>query len=114
MKYQMKLNAGEFLKIKTGEKTLEYRLNDEKRKKIRTGDEIEFVKLPYMDETVLTKVQNLYVYKTWTECYKKFFKEDLNRFYRTVNDVVEDTYNNFYSKEEEEKYGCLAIRIKKV
>jgi len=114
MKYQMKLNSGEFLKIKTGEKTLEYRLNDEKRRNIRVGDEIEFLKLPYMDETILTKVEKLYVYETWAECYKKFFKEDLSRFYKTVNEVVDDTYNNFYSKEEEEKYGCMAIRIKKV
>ena len=41
-------------------------------------------------------------------------KEDLSRFYRTVKEVVEDTYNNFYSKSEEDKYGCIAIRIKKV
>ena len=34
--------------------------------------------------------------------------------YKNIAEVVEDTYNNLYSKEEEEKYGCMAIRIKKI
>lgn len=114
MRYQMKLNSGEFLRIKTGEKTLEYRLCDEKRKMFKIGDEIEFLKLPYLDEKVLTKIENLHIYQNWKACYSDFFKEDLKKFYKNIAEVVEDTYNNLYSKEEEEKYGCMAIRIKKV
>ena len=114
MRYQMKLNSREFLRMKTGEKTLEYRLYDEKRREIKIVDEIEFLRLPYLDETILTKVDELHIYKTWLECYKKFFKEDLIKFYKNTKEVVDDTYNNLYSKEEEQKYGCVAIRIRRV
>lgn len=42
MKHCMKLNDNPFAAIEKGEKTIELRLYDEKRKKINVGDEIEF------------------------------------------------------------------------
>lgn len=41
MKYEMKLNNEPFKAIKNGTKTLELRLNDEKRKQLIVGDYIE-------------------------------------------------------------------------
>lgn len=38
----MKLNSEPFLKIADGTKTIELRLNDEKRRLIKVGDYIEF------------------------------------------------------------------------
>lgn len=46
MIYEMKLNAETFEKMKTGIKTVEIRLLDEKRRKPKAGDEIKFFKLP--------------------------------------------------------------------
>ena len=42
MLHNMKLNASPFEKIKNGTKTIELRLNDEKRQQVKTGDFIEF------------------------------------------------------------------------
>jgi ASC-1-like (ASCH) protein len=42
MLHQMKLQPNPFEQIKNGSKTLELRLNDEKRQLIKVGDEIEF------------------------------------------------------------------------
>ena len=42
MIYKMKLYSDSFEKIKFGSKTIEMRLNDEKRKAIKIGDFIEF------------------------------------------------------------------------
>ena len=42
MKYNMKLNNEPFNLIKNGTKTVELRLNDEKRKLLNIGDKIEF------------------------------------------------------------------------
>ena len=42
MRYQMKLRSQPFEKIRSGRKTFELRLYDEKRQRIKVGDEIEF------------------------------------------------------------------------
>ena len=46
MLHEMKLNENPFERMKNGTKTIEFRLNDEKRKKIKIGDKITFSKLP--------------------------------------------------------------------
>ena len=45
----MKLYAENFDVLKSGDKIIEYRLNDEKRKLVKVGDTIRFVRLPDMD-----------------------------------------------------------------
>jgi ASC-1-like (ASCH) protein len=42
MKHEMKLNVEPFNKIKSGKKTIELRLNDEKRQLVKIKDLIEF------------------------------------------------------------------------
>ena len=44
MKHEMKLNNGPFERIKNGTKTIELRLNDEKRKLLKIKDLIESLK----------------------------------------------------------------------
>lgn len=50
MEHIMKLNASTFEDVKSGKKRREYRLNDEKRKLVRVGDTIRFLKLPNLYE----------------------------------------------------------------
>ena len=45
MKHEMKLNNEPFIKIKNGTKTVELRLNDEKRKLLNVGDVICFTNI---------------------------------------------------------------------
>lgn len=45
MIHYMKLQNNPFIKIKNKTKTIEMRLNDEKRKKINIGDNIEFTNI---------------------------------------------------------------------
>ena len=42
MKHEMKLNNEPFINIKNGTKTIELRLNDEKRRLLKVNDLIEF------------------------------------------------------------------------
>jgi ASC-1-like (ASCH) protein len=114
MKHMMTLYAGAFDDVKSGKKTREYRLYDEKRRKIKQGDTIEFFKLPGHVESVLTKVKRIRRYKDWYSCYTEFFDEDLRDHYSCVEAVVRDTYENWWTKEKEEKYGCLIIEIEKL
>lgn len=56
----MKLQESPFERIKSGTKTVEFRLYDEKRSKINIGDQINFSKLPDLQETILVDVLDLY------------------------------------------------------
>lgn len=65
MIHKMKLNESPFERIKNGTKTIEFRLYDEKRKKIKIGDKIEFSKLPDLQEKILVDVLDIYRDKTF-------------------------------------------------
>ena len=53
MEHIMKLYESSFEDVKYGKKKREYRLNDEKRKLVRVGDTIRFLKLPKMKNLLL-------------------------------------------------------------
>ena len=61
MMHQMKLQNDPFQMIKKGQKTIEMRLYDEKRKLVQVGDNISFTNIE-SGETLLTKVKNWIVY----------------------------------------------------
>ena len=53
MLHHMNLQPGPFRKVKSGEKTIELRLNDEKRQRVAVGDQIEFLNLADNSEVVV-------------------------------------------------------------
>lgn len=111
MKHEMKLNNGPYVNIKNGTKTIELRLNDEKRQLLKIKDLIEFTNRETL-EKMLVEIQNLYHYPSFDELYKHFDKVSMG--YRE-NDVADPKdMEEYYSKEEQEKYGVLGIEIKKV
>ena len=61
MKHEMKLNNGPFERIKNGTKTIELRLNDEKRQLLKIKDLIEFTNRTN-NEKMLVEIENLYHY----------------------------------------------------
>ena len=68
MRYTMKLDEVPFEQIANGTKTIEMCLNDEKRRKIVIGDEIEFTSL-LSAKTLLAKVINKYVFSSFEGVY---------------------------------------------
>lgn len=114
MEHIMKLYESSFNDLKTGNKKREYRLNDEKRKLVRIGDTIKFLKLPNLDEEFIVDVKNIETFSNWFDCYSKYFEEDFKTRYDSVESVVQDTYNGgYYTKEETEKNGIVVFTIKK-
>lgn len=71
MIYQMKLNESPFERIKNGMKTIEFRLYDEKRQKIKVGDKIEFSKLSDIEEKLLVDVIELYREDTFEKLFRR-------------------------------------------
>ena len=112
MEHFMKLNPVPFAKIKSGEKQIEYRLNDEKRQQLRIGDIITFSKLPEEDETLSVSVTDLKKYRNLLEMYEASFTQYLYKYYPNPEAVVEDT--SYYTDAQVKKDGCLAIHIRKL
>lgn len=112
MTHDMNLNPDAFEAIKAGKKNREYRLYDEKRRRINIGDTITFHSLSDSSDAVTVEVTGLLLYKDWRSCYEDFFDEDLSNHYDNIDQAILDTYENWWPKEKEEKYGCLIIQIR--
>lgn len=89
MIHRMRLHNKPFELIKNKSKTIEMRLFDEKRRLIKKGDIIEFENRTTL-EIIKTKV--------------------IKRYLRNETINVKDI-EKYYSKEEQNKYGTLAIRV---
>lgn len=107
MIHKMKLNESPFDRIKNGTKTVEFRLYDDKRKQIKIGDKIEFLKLPELQEKLVVEVIDLYQDTTFENLFKKLYKEDKEEIKRKKQAMYE-----IYSPEKEKQYGILGIKIK--
>ena len=76
MLHKMKLNESPFERIKNGTKTIEFRLYDEKRRKINIGDKIEFFKLPDLQEIIVVEVLDIYKEESFESLFKKIYNDD--------------------------------------
>jgi ASC-1-like (ASCH) protein len=103
----MKLTPENFEKLKNGEKKFEARLNDEKRKALQVGERIEFAKLPELETSVIVEITSLTVYKNFSELYADHPEVMIGA---AIEEFLEQIYSH-YTKEEEEKYGVVAIGI---
>ena len=69
MKHDMKLKKEPFRKIKNGLKTIELRLNDEKRQKVQVGDYIEFSLIDDATQKLTVRVVALHHFPSFRELY---------------------------------------------
>ena len=111
MLHEMKLQDEPFKKISDGTKTIEMRLYDEKRKKVKVGDLIEFTNV-LNNEKLITLVINLYRYKDFDELYKNHDKVSIG--YNEDEEASPSDMSMYYSDEDIEKYGVVGIKIKKI
>ncbi len=109
MTHHMRLVNFAYEAIKNKTKDIEVRLNDEKRQLIKVGDIIEFEHLD-TKEIMKVEVTNLYHFKTFEELFSFFPNNRLG----LAKDDTYKTMDNFYTKEEQEKYGALGIEIKEI
>ncbi len=111
MKHEMKLNNWPFERIKNGKKTIELRLNDEKRQLLKIKDLIEFTNRTN-NEKMLVEIEDLYHYSSFEELYKNIDKVSMGYDEKDIADPKD--MEEYYSKEEQKKYGVLGIKIKKI
>ena len=109
MLHQMKLKRTPFEKIKNGSKTIELRLYDEKRQKVQVGDFIEFTCLDDGKLRLQTRVTSLHRYSSFAELYATLPKEKLG--YKSTDTPDPNHMDEYYSREDQEKYGVLGIEL---
>lgn len=109
MIHYMKLKEEPFNYIKSGEKTIEMRLFDEKRQLVKVNDSIEFENI-VTKEKIVTKVVELFRFENFEELYENFDKRELG--YLENQPCSPKDMSKYYAESEIEKYGVLGIRIK--
>ncbi|MGM0509319.1 MAG: ASCH domain-containing protein [Fusobacteriota bacterium] len=110
MEYYMRLLEEPFELMKTGKKSIEVRLNDEKRQKLDIGDVIIFRKLPDCNERLKVKVVKLLNYRSFKKLYEDLCLCHFGIEGDSISKILNEIYN-IYSKEDEEKHGVLGISV---
>lgn len=111
MKYKMTLYEAPFNSIKSGRKTVEVRLNDDKRRQLKVGDSIEFTKEASTLERLTVEIVALTVYPSFKAMYTHVPAQAFNTEGLTLADMLAQTYD-IYTPEQESQWGTLAITIK--
>ena len=108
--HEIKIQPEYYNFILNGTKRIEIRLYDEKRKQIELGDTIKFLKMPYLDEFINAKVTGLLRYNSFNDLFKDFDNAILADKSVSKDDLL-NILEQFYTKEQEQQYGILGIRI---
>ena len=107
----MKLQPSPFDAIQSGHKTLELRLNDGKRQKIKVGDTIVFTQTE-TGETLRAAVSDIRKYPDFEAMYG--VEDPIAMGYREGETADPKDMSQYYKEDEIKRYGTLAIEIKKI
>lgn len=108
MIHNIKLNDAPFKMIKNGEKTIELRLYDEKRRKIKVGDTICF---KTKTDKLTATVKALHTFHNFEELYAALPLDKCGYTADELATASPDDMLEYYSKEQIEKYGVVGIEI---
>lgn len=107
----MKLNHWAFEQISNGSKTYEIRLYDEKRREIEVGDNIVFSELPLLENKVEVKVFNILIADSFEKLFTMFDPVLAGWKEEDSPTKCSTDMSKYYSKEDQQKYGVVAIEI---
>ena len=110
MKHEMKLHEQPFEMIKSGRKTVELRLYDEKRRLISDGDEIEFTK-GGSDERLTCRVIKMHVFDSFDTLYSELPLLSCGYCEQDVRVASPRDMDAYYTREKQSKYGVVGIEI---
>ena len=110
-KHIMRLNPIPMENIRNGNKTIELRLYDEKRQKIAIGDTIKFVNSKNITDTLCATVVDLFVFDSFDELYKTLPLLECGYTKDNIDQASPQDMDYYYSKEEQNEYGVIGIKI---
>ena len=109
-KIHMNLTPSPFAMIKSGQKTVELRLFDEKRQQIKVGDTIVFTNTA-TGEALSKTVVKLHRFDSFDELYRSL---DLLQCGYTPENVAQAQPSDmlqYYSAQEQAQYGVVGIEL---
>lgn len=108
--YEMRLQPAPYAAIENGKKTVELRLYDEKRRKVKAGDFILFTNLQ-TEQSLYTQVLAVTVFQDFERLYAAYDKTSLG--YAADEEANPTDMQAYYSAEDIQKFGVVAIELKK-
>lgn len=107
---EMRLDPIPFEMIKSGNKTIELRLYDEKRRSLRAGDRVVFI-CRQTGERLACIIKALHVFENFEKLY---YSLDLIKCGYTAENAASasaDDMLKYYSLAEQERYGVVGIEL---
>lgn len=98
-----------FNKLKTGEKTVDMSLLDDKRRYLTFKDTVTFINQE-TEEQLEAEVVSVHIYPTFKELYADFRKEELG--YATQENASYLDMEKYYPITEQEKYCVVGVEVK--
>ena len=112
MRHTMHLRPQPFSMLRSGEKTIELRLNDEKRQQIAVGDEIEFCCPESGHPPCTVHVKALHRFPNFTDLYAALPLLKCGYTRQTLASASPEDMNVYYSPQEQAQYGVVGIEVK--
>lgn len=110
MIHYMNLVPSAFKNIADGSKTIELRLNDEKRKRINVEDTVVFNYTSSKD-IISAQVVRLHKFSDFEELYKALPLEKCGYTVAELDTAHYTDMEQYYTKEQIKKYGALGIEL---
>ena len=114
MVHEMLLAPKPFEMMKSGQKTIELRLYDEKRKHIQIGDRIRFYSTENQTQTIEVQVLNLHIFDNFAQLYKELDLLSCGYMESNVKEAKSEDMEVYYSREQLEQYGAVGIELRVV
>lgn len=106
----MNLVPSAFKKIKDGSKTIELRLNDEKRQRINVEDTVVF-NCSSTKDIITAQVSGLHKFSDFKELYNALPLEKCGYTVAELDTAHYTDMEQYYTKEQIKKYGALGIEL---
>lgn len=109
MTHTMRLTPGPFERMRSGQKTIELRLYDEKRRRLCAGDTIEFICTDGSGARLTAAVRALHVFDSFTALYRALPLTACGYTEREAAAASPEDMDLYYSKEEQRSWGVVGI-----
>ncbi|HEL2530667.1 TPA: RNA-binding protein [Streptococcus suis] len=112
MVHEMLLAPKPFEMMKSGQKTIELRLYDEKRKHIQIGDRIRFYCTENQTQTIEVQVLDLHIFDNFAQLYKELDLLSCGYTQSSIRGAKPEDMEDYYSREQLEQYGAVGIELR--
>ena len=112
MLYEMQLRPKPFERIRNGQKTIELRLFDEKRRSIQPDDTIRFTCTEPPHDTLTVQVLSLAVFPDFAALYAALPLTDCGYTPEELSTAAPQDMEEYYAPDQQRLYGVVGIRFK--